>query len=198
VKKLHWLTTLCAAVLLAACTTQKEPAEQVVAHIDSAMNTIHDSAEKFSPDSYHTLENQVAALKGTLAKGDYQAVLSAAPAVSASIASLKQTVDSQQATADAELAKTKQQWRTLNDEVPKLVTAIQTQVDTLSKGRRLPKGLTKTKLEAAKTDAASLGTQWTDAVTTVTSGDYSGAVTKGQAVREKATSMMQELGMKSS
>jgi hypothetical protein len=196
--KLHWMATGCIALLLSACSSQKEPAEQAVAHIDAALSAVHDSAEKYSPDSLHALEAQAATLKGTLAKGDYPAVLAAAPAVSAGIASLKQSVAPQQAAADAELAKTKQQWRTLNAEVPKLVTGIQTQVDTLSQTRQLPRGMNKAKFESAKADAASLVSQWTDAVTTVTNGDYAGAVTKAQAVKDKATSLMQQLGIKSS
>jgi hypothetical protein len=196
--KLHWLATGCIALLLSACSSQKEPAEQVVAKSDAALNAIHDSAEKYAPDSLHNLEGQVAALKRTLAQGDYPAVLAAAPAVKAGIADLKQNVGTQQAAADAEVAKTKQQWRNLNAEVPKLVAGIQTQVDTLSQTHRLPRGVTKAKFESTKTDAASLASQWADAVTTVTNGDYAGAVTKGQAVKEKAASLMQQLGMKSS
>jgi hypothetical protein len=62
----------------------------------------------------------------------------------------------------------------------------------------LPRGVTKARFETTKTDAASLASQWQEAVTTVTSGDYAGAVTKGQAVKDKAASLMQQLGMKSS
>jgi hypothetical protein len=39
---------------------------------------------------------------------------------------------------------------------------------------------------------------WTEANSTVSSGDYAGAVTKGQAVKDKATELMHALGMKPS
>ena len=37
---------------------------------------------------------------------------------------------------------------------------------------------------------------WSDANSAVASGDYAGAVSKGQAVKDKATALMQSLGMK--
>jgi hypothetical protein len=39
---------------------------------------------------------------------------------------------------------------------------------------------------------------WSDASNTESTGDYAGAVTKGQAVKDKATELMHTLGMKQS
>jgi hypothetical protein len=195
----HWLTAGIAAVLLFACASQKEPAQQAVANIDAALSAIHDSAAKYAPDTLHSVEAQVATLKEDLVKGDYQAVLAAAPAVTTAITALKQDAGAKQSAADAALAQVKQQWRTLSGEVPKLVADLKSQVDTLSTNHRLPKGVTKASFETIKTDVASLDTMWTDAGNTLASqDDYAGAVAKGQAVKDKATQIMQTLGMKPS
>ena len=195
----HWLTAGIAAVLLFACASQKEPAQQAVANIDAALSAIHDSAAKYAPDTLHSVETQVATLKEDLVKGDYQAVLAAAPAVTTAITALKQDAGAKQSAADAALAQVKQQWRTLSGEVPKLVADLKSQVDTLSTNHRLPKGVTKAAFETIKTDVASLDTMWTDAGNTLASqDDYAGAVAKGQAVKDKATQIMQTLGMKPS
>ena len=39
---------------------------------------------------------------------------------------------------------------------------------------------------------------WTDANNSVSTGDYAGAVAKGQAVKDKATELMHTLGVKPS
>jgi hypothetical protein len=194
-----WLTGAVAAVFLFACSSQKEPAQQAVANLDTTLSAIHDAAEKYAPDTLHSVEAQIATLKENLAKGDYQAVLSGAPAVSAAIASLKQDAETKQSAADAAAAQVKQQWHNLSAEVPKMVTDLKAQVDTISSSHKLPKGVTKASFETIKTDVASLDSMWTDATNAVANqDDYAGAITKGQAVKDKATQIMQTLGMKAS
>ena len=191
-----WLAAGLAAMLMLACSNQKAPAEQAVAKIDTALNGVRDGATKYAPDTLQTVQTQVAGLKQSLAKGDYQGVLSGAPAVKTAVDNLKQEVDTKQSEADAAMAKTKQEWRTLNAEVPKMVASLHTQVDTLSKGGRLPKGVTKASLQTAKDGVSSLDSMWNDATSAVSNEDYSGGVQKGEAVKDKATELMHTLGMK--
>jgi hypothetical protein len=195
-KRLNWLAAGVAAMLMFACSSQKDPAEQAIAKIDGAMDAIHDTAAKYSPDTLQTVQAQVNNIKQSFAKGDYAAVLAAAPTVNTGIANLKQEAYAKSSEADAALAKVKQQWRNLTYEVPKMVADLHTKVDSLSTSRSLPKGVTKTSLNSAKDGVASLDTMWTDANNTVSSGDYAAAVTKGQAVKDKAAELMHSLGMK--
>jgi ABC-type transporter Mla subunit MlaD len=197
-KRSIWLLGGLVTTLMLACANQKDPAQQAITKIDSALSAVHDSAAKYSPDTLQSVEGQVGSIKQSYAKGDYSAVLKAAPTVNTAIANLKQDVDSKQAAADAELAKVKQQWRTTSDEVVKLLAGLHTQVDTLSKAKKLPKGITKASFESSKDGVNSLDGMWTDANNTVANGDYPGAVAKGQAVKDKAAELMKALGMKSS
>jgi len=193
-----WVVAGLAAMLMSACSSQKEPAEQAIMKIDNTMSAIHDSAAKYSPDTLPGVEAQVAAIKETFAKGDYAGVLAQAPAVSTAVSSLRSDAGTKQAAAEAETAKVKQQWRTLTYEVPKLVSGLHTQVDALSSGHGLPKGVTKASFATVKDGVASLDAMWTDANNAVSTGDYAGAVTKGQAVKDKAAELMHTLGMKPS
>jgi hypothetical protein len=194
----NWLAASAAAMLMLACSSQKAPAEEAIAKIDTSLEAIHDTAAKYTPDTLKSVESQVSALKQTFAQGDYSGVLAAAPAVTTAVASLRQEALTKSSEADAALAKVKQQWRNLTYEVPKLVADLHTQVDSLSGGRGLPKGVTKASFASAKDGVASLDAMWTDANNTVSSGDYEGAVTKGQAAKDKATELMHTLGMKPS
>ena len=197
--KSNWVAASVAAILMIACSSQRAPAEQAVAGIDTALSAIHDSAATYSPDKLHTVEEQVSALKGNLAQGNYKEVLDAAPAANAAVASLTDDVRTKQAAADSALAQTKQQWRTLSEEVPKLVASVHSQLDTLSKARKLPKGVTKAAFESAMERAASLDSTWAEATSTLAKDDnYASAVAKGQSVKDNATELLRALGVKPS
>jgi hypothetical protein len=197
--KFNWLAASVVAGLMFACSSQKAPAEQAVADIDTALSAIHDSAAKYSPDNLQSVEGQVATLHKSLDQGDYKGVLASAPAVNTAVASLKQDAGAKQAAADAALAQTKQQWFTLNAEVSKLLADIHSQLDTLSQKHRFPKGMTKASFESAKAQAASLDSMWQEATNTLAKEDnYASAVEKGQAVKDKASQLMLTLGSKPS
>jgi hypothetical protein len=147
----------------------------------------------------HTVEARITTLHKSLDQGDYKDVLASAPAVTTAIASLGQDAEAKKTAADTALAQTKQQWFTLSAEVPKLIASIHSQLDMLSKKRNLPKGVTRASFESAKAKAASFDSMWTDATNTVAQEDnYASAVAKGQAVKDKASQIMQTLGLKPS
>jgi hypothetical protein len=191
-----WITAGLATLLVSACSSQKDPAEKALEKIDNTMAMIHDSAQKYSADTLPGVQAQVTAIHQTFAKGDYAGVLAQAPAVNTAVSNLRSDAGAKQAAAESELAKVKQQWRTLSAEVPKMVAGLHTQVDSLSSGHALPKGVTKASFATVKDGVTSLDTMWSDASNTQSTGDYAGAVTKGQAVKDKATELMHTLGMK--
>ena len=197
-KRSIWLAASLATLALLACSSQKDPAEQAIAKIDNSMDMIHDTAAKYSPDTLKAVESQVSALKQSFSKGDYASVLAQAPAVTSAVTDLRKDAQEKAYQADKALAQVKQQWRNLSVEVPKLIAGLHTQLDTLSSGKGLPRGVTKAAVASAKDGVASLDTMWTDANNAVSSGDYAGGVSKAQAVKDKAAELMHTLGMKPS
>jgi hypothetical protein len=192
-----WALAALAAVLVAGCQSQRAPAEQAVASAESALTNIRDMATHYAPDQLQAVDAQLASVKDSLAKGDYKGVLAAAPALNTAIANLKDTATAKQAEAEAAAAKAKDVWGPLSSEVPKMVDAIQSRVDILSKSHHLPKGVTKDSLAAAKSAVDSMKATWSDASNAAASGDYTTAVTKGQAVKDQASQVMRSLGMTS-
>jgi hypothetical protein len=198
-KKLSvWLSAMLAAMLIVACANQKAPAEQAIANAESALSAIRDMAQKYVPDQVQAVQSQLDALKDSLTKGDYKAVVDGAPALMTAIGSLKDAATAKQAEVEAAAAKAKDAWGSLGTDVPKMVDAIQSRVDILSKSRHLPKGVTKDSLSAAQSGLASMKSAWSDASSAATSGDYATAASKAQAVKDQATQIMQSLGMSSS
>jgi len=189
-----WLLGL-AAVLVVGCANQKGPAEQAVAGAETALAAVRDDAQKYVPDRLQAVDAQLAALKDNLAKGDYRAALTGAPTVNSAIRSLKDAAEAKKADAGAALARAKDAWGPLSTEVPKMVDATENRVTALSKSHHLPKGVTKEGLAAARSGVDSLKSMWSEASNASASGDFTTAVTKAQAVKDKAAEIMRSLGM---
>ena len=196
-KPSFWVLATLAAVLIAACANQRAPAEQAVRAAESALTDIRDMANHYAPDQLQAVDAQLNGVKYSLAKGDYKGVLAAMPALNTAISNLKDTATANQQQAEAASAKAKDAWGPLSSDVPKMVDAISSRVDILSKSHHLPKGVTKDTLAAAKSGLDSMKSAWSDASNAATSGDYTTAVSKGQAVKDQASQIMQSLGMKS-
>ena len=192
-----WVLVMLAAVLVTACQNQRAPAEQAVAAAEAALTNIRDMATRYAPDQLQAVDAQLNSAKDSLAKGDYKAVLAGMPALQSAINSLKDTATAKQQEVDAANEKAKDAWGPMSSDVPKMVDAIQSRVDILSKSHHLPKGVTKDSLAAAKSSVDSMKSAWGAAANAATSGDYNTAVSKGQAVRDQASQIMQSLGMKS-
>lgn len=191
------LLAVMAALLVVACMSQKAPAEQAVSSAETALAGMRDGAQKYAPDQLQAIDATLQQMKDNFAKGDYKAVVDAVPGFNTALKSLKDTVDAKTQEAAEALAKAKDQWDPLSKDVPKMVDAIQSRVDILSKSHHLPKGVTKDSLAAAKSGLDSMKSAWTEASNAASSGDFTGATTKAQAVKDQATGIMKSLGMSS-
>jgi predicted small lipoprotein YifL len=196
-KQLSWLMATMMVMLIVGCANQKGPAEQAVAGAESALNAIRDTAQKYVPDQLAAVDAQLASLKDALGKGDYKTVMAGAPGLTAAINSLKDATAAKASEAEAAMAKAKEAWGSMSTDVPKMVAALQSRVDMLSKSHHLPAGVTKDSLASAKSGLDSIKSAWADASAAATSGDFSTAMTKGTAVKDQATALMQSLGMSS-
>jgi hypothetical protein len=192
-----WVLAALAAVLVSGCQNQRAPAEQAVASAEATLTTIRDAAMHYAPDQLQAVDAQLASAKDSLGKGDYKAVLAAMPALNTAIKNLSDTAMAKQQEAQAANDKAKDAWGPMSTDVPKMVDAIQSRVDILSKSHHLPKGVTKDSLTAAKSSVDSMKSAWGDAASAATAGDFSSAVSKGQAVRDQASQLMHSLGMTS-
>jgi len=195
-KKLSvWLLATLMALAIAGCANDKAPAEQAVANAETALAQIRDMAQRYAPDQLQTVDAQFNSIKDGLNKGDYKGVLAAMPSLNTAISGLKDAATAKQADAEAAAAKAKDAWGPMSTDVPKMVDAIQSRVDILSKSHHLPHGVTKDSLAAAKSGLSSMKSAWGDASSAASTGDYTTATSKGQAVKDQAAQIMQSLGM---
>jgi predicted small secreted protein len=191
-----FLPAALAAVLLAGCNTQKGPAEQAIAGAQATLDAVRDDAQKYAPEQLGGVEAKLSDMKGAFQQGNYAGVLKAAPGVTAAIAGLKDAASAKKVEAEQALAKAKDDWGPASAAVPKMVDEIAKRVETLSKTKHLPKGVTKDSLAAAKTGIDTMKSTWADATNASSSGDYTTAMAKAQAVKDKAAALMKSLDMK--
>jgi hypothetical protein len=178
------------SLLMAGCTSQKDPAEQAVAQGEAALNEVRADAQKFAPEQLKAPEATLARFKDALAKEDYKVVLEGIPQFNAEMKTLKETVTVEQTAVAAATTE----WQALNNEVPKAVEEIENRVKNLS-GSRLPKEVTKENFEAAKANLEPMKAQWAEATAAFTAGNALEAADKGRQVKQKVDEMKTQLGL---
>ena len=188
---------LAAAALLvtAGCAQQKAPANKALESIEATLKDVRDDAAKYAPDGLKGVESQLARLKESYDKKEYDNVLAGTPELSKAVDSLKDAVASGKKHAAAALAAAKSEWSTLNTEVPQMVENIQTRVDELSK-KKFHIKVSKEELESAKSGLEWMKSEWAEATAASNSGKQIAATEKARAVKAKGEEVQKTLGIK--
>lgn len=182
------------AMLITGCANQKEPAEKAVSQVEASLSQFKADAEKYAAEELQGVEESIAKLKGELAAKNYKAVVMQTPNVASTVAALKDTVAKKKADAEQILAAAQQEWTDLSASVPELMTKLQAKVDSLTKSRRLPKGVDKAAFDAAKAEFETVKSSWAEASAEFSSGMVADAVRRARAAKAKAEELVQKLG----
>ena len=184
------VTVLCAVIGLAllACAGNKDTAATAIKAAEDAFNAVKGEAMKYVPDKVKAVEDSIKAAKDTFDKGNYDAALSAAKAIPDKVKELSTAA----AAKKTELTKG---WEEMSGGMPKMLDAIKSRLDILSKSKKLPEGLDKVKLEGAKSGYETAAKMWDDAMAAFAGGNMADAMAKATTVKEKAVEVMKTLGM---
>ena len=189
------MSLVLAAVLIAACAGQMEPAKKAIDSIESAISAAGPDAEKYIPDELHAVQQQLSDLKAKFEQKDYKAVVAAAPGLLTQAQGLAGAAASAKQAAEAAAQALASEWSTLATDVPAQLTAVTNRVKMLSKSKKLPAGLDKASFEAAKSGAAEAQTAWTQATEAQAAGKLDEAVAAARQVKAKLDAAMASLGM---
>ncbi len=188
--KLAGFLTMTAALLLAACASQMEPAQTAIAGIESAISSASADASKFVPEQLSGVQAKLADLKADFDKKDYKAVLTGAPALLTEAqgllgaAAMKKEEVMKALSAD---------WTGMAASLPQLVATVKSRVDMLSKSHHAPAGVD---LAAAKTNLADATTLWGKAQAAFSANNVEEAVNAAKEVKAKAEAAAAALKMK--
>lgn len=181
--------TICVSiVMLIACTSYKGPAEQAIKAAEEAINATKAEAVKYVPDQVKSLESALAEAKDKFTKGEYEAAINEAQSL---VGKVKGVVEAAK-TKKEELTKN---WTDLSQGLPKMVEAIQSRVDILSKSKKLPANLTDEKFAEAKSGLTTAKEEWAKALESFKAGNLTDAVSVANSVKGKTLNIMEILGM---
>jgi hypothetical protein len=182
-----------AALVLAACAGQKEPAQKLIGDIESTVTAASAEAAKYVPDQLADVQTKLGDLKASFDKQDYAAVVTGGPAVLSAAQSLATAAAAKK---DEVLKALNDEWTGLAGSLPGDVTAIQSRIDLLSKksSKKLAAGIDLDAAKAGLSDATSL---WSKAQAAFATGNLDEAVSTAKDVKAKidalATSVKADL-----
>ena len=180
-----------AAITLAACAGQKEPAQKLISDIEAIVTAASTEAAKYVPDQLAEVQSNLGTLKASFDKQDYAAVVTAGPGV----------LNAAQGLATAAAAKKDEILKALNDQwtglaaaVPAEVTAIQNRIDSLSKksSKKLAAGID---LAAAKSGLSEASSLWSKAQAAFAAGNMDEAVKTASDVKTRVDALAAALKM---
>ena len=184
VKTLAFVTL--AAFVAVACG--KGPAQAALTAADAAVASTRAEGEKFAPAQFKALADAAAAARAKFDSGDYKGALEGAQAVTTQAPAVVTA-------AAAKKTELMEAWKALEGSLPTMVAGIQKKLMELATARKLPAGLDKAGLEAAKTALESATATWAEAGTAFSAGDVTTAVAKATEVKKSAEALMGQLGM---
>jgi DNA repair exonuclease SbcCD ATPase subunit len=179
------------AVLFTGCASNEAPARQALAAAEASLAEIRVDAAKYAPEDLKAAETRLARIKEDLAKQEYKDVLGGSTQLTKETATLKETVVSKQTQSVAAT----NEWESLSEEVPKMVEAIESRVDTLSGSRKLPADVDKAAVESAKSALESMKSQWAEASAAFNAGNAIEAADKARMVQARGEKVIDLLGM---
>jgi len=185
------LAMAAATLLVAGCGKMKNEATAAVSSIESSVAAMQEDGTRYAPVAYQGVESTLATLKDSLAKEDYKTVLAGTPKLKEAVESLKTAIASGKEQFDAATTE----WVAMSADVPQMVAAIQSRVDTLSSSKKLPKNVSKEAFDSAKSGLETMKATWAEASAAFTDGKPTEAAEKARAVKAKGAEVLAALGM---
>lgn len=185
------LAALCLGV--AACASQKEPAEQALAAVEAKFKESSAEIQKYLPERHAEIEASVASLRESMSNESYSDVVAEAGQVQQS---LKRAIGESRVRRAQLLVEMESEWDEMAKTMPAMVAAMDKKI-TSQRGRP-PKGMTGDawKQTIAEYDAAR--DAWGKAAAGLTRANFEESVLAARDAKVKIAAIMEKLGVKPS
>jgi len=190
--KVFLTATLAALFLgLAACASQKEPAEQALAAIEKKFQDSGAEIQKYLPERHAEIAKSIDSLRQSIANKSYGDVVAGSRDV-------ENTLKGAVAEARIERAKAQiameSEWTELSKSMPAMIKAMDKKID--SQRGRPPSGMTKDAWKATIADYDAARDAWSKAGAEISRANFEATVLSARAAKEKIASIMESLGVK--
>lgn len=185
------LAALCLGV--AACASQKEPAEQALAAVEAKFKESSAEIQKYLPERHAEIEASVASLRESMSNENYSDVVAEAGQVQQS---LKRAIGESRVRRAQLLVEMESEWDEMAKTMPAMVAAMDKKI-TSQRGRP-PKGMTGDawKQTIAEYDAAR--DAWGKAAAGLTRANFEESVLAARDAKVKIAAIMEKLGVEPS
>jgi hypothetical protein len=174
---------------LAACASQKEPAEQALAAVEAKFKESAAEVQKYLPDRYAELEATVASLRDSLAQEDYGDVVEGAAAAQDS---LKRAIADARVKRAQTIAAMDSEWDELLKSMPPMIEAMDRKIS--SQRGRPPKGMSRDEWKQTIADYDAARDSWSKATATErTRANLEGMVIAARDAKAKIAAIMDKL-----
>jgi hypothetical protein len=182
-RRFAWLTA--AALIMAACSTQKDPAQKLIADTQAAVDAAGTDAAKYVPDQLAEVQGKLGTLKADFDRKNYKAVLDDGPPV---LSAAQGLAGAAEAKKNLIAQGFRDQWTALSNSIPGNSTSIQSRIDFLSQkqNKKLAAGVDLSEARSSLSDAEAV---WTKAQDAYSSGNLEEAVTLAKTVQGKLTAL---------
>ena len=178
---------------LAACASQKEPAEQALAAIQKKFEESGAEIQKYLPDRHAEISKSIEGLRDAASREDYGDVVTGARTVEAS---LKKSIADARIRRAQVLVEMETEWGELVKDMPPMIAAMDKKIS--SQRGRPPQGMTPDAWKATVKSYDEARDAWGKAATEITSKNFEATVLAARDAKSKIAGIMETLGVKAS
>lgn len=178
---------------LAACASQKEPAEAALAAAEAKFAEVGAEIQKYLPERYAEVEARLAALRDSVANQAYGDVVTGAAAAQDDI---KRAVADARIKRAQVLVEMETEWNDMVKSMPAAITAMDKKISA-QRGRP-PQGMTADAWKQTIADYDAARDAWSKAAAEMTRQSFEATVLAARDAKAKITAIMESLGVKAS
>jgi hypothetical protein len=178
---------------LTGCASQQDAAARVIAEAEQTLQALQDDAQRVVPEQYAAAEQAIARLRTQLEQRDFASVLAALPALTTQLAALQDAATARRAEIEAAIERARAEWGGLSIEVPTSLDALQLRIDALAAAGKLPPGLDRESLAAARTRLEELRATWAEALAAFAQGRLPEAAEQARESQQGAAELAAQL-----
>ena len=185
------LAALCLGV--AACASQKEPAEQALAAVEAKFKESGAEIQKYLPERYAEIEASVASLRDSMSNEDYGDVVAGARQVQDT---LKRAIGESRVKRAQMQVEMEDEWTEMSKSVPAMIDAMDKKI-TSQRGKP-PQGMTREAWKQTIADYDAARDAWSKAAAEMTRANFEATVLAARDAKAKIAAIMESLDVKSS
>ena len=185
------LAALCLGV--AACASQKEPAEQAFAAVEAKFKESAAEIQKYLPERYAELEASMASLRESMADESYGDVVAAAGQVQQS---LKRAIGESRVRRAQLIVEMESEWDEMSRTMPAMISAMDKKI-TSQRGRP-PEGMSRDEWKQTIAEYDAARDAWSKSAAEMTRATFEQSVLTARDAKAKIAGIMEKLGVEPS